>query len=79
MYAVLWSIGVASDSPSGSRARAATVDRRLAERKVGSLEVINGRTFEAMRVAYPYIEKLLTKPGRIITDRRRTFPDHFVI
>jgi spermidine synthase len=78
MYAVLWSISVASDARRISSATPALIDRRLTQRGVGPLHVITGKSVSAMRIAYPYVEEILRKRGRIITDKRPEFPDHFI-
>jgi spermidine synthase len=75
MYAVLWSISVCSDSVSVTQSNAATIDRRLRAAGVGGLKLFTGKTFEAMKVAYPYIEEELRAPGRSLTDRRPDIPD----
>jgi spermidine synthase len=77
MYAVLWSIAVSSDSPQTARKKGAAVDARLRKNGMKRLHVFSGETFEAMRVAYPYIRDIEKKRGRIITDRRPRFPEKF--
>lgn len=68
MYAVLWSIGVSSDSRTISTIKQADVDRRLKKYGIKGLRLFNGSTFSAMRVSYPYVDDILKKRCRLITD-----------
>jgi spermidine synthase len=69
MYAVLWSIGLASASGSAATVTPPTVDRRLTRYGISGLKVFNGSTMAAMRVAYPYIQDILKTPVPLITDK----------
>jgi spermidine synthase len=75
MYAVLWSISVCSSSPMVSKIKGRIIDNRLRKSGTGTLRLFTGETFEAMKVAYPYIKDELNSPGRILTDRRPDIPD----
>jgi spermidine synthase len=79
MYAVLWSIALASDAGTVATCRAAMIERRLKKYGLEGLKVFSGRTLEAMRVPYPYIEDILRSRGRVITDKAPRFPDHFEV
>jgi len=72
MYAVLWSIAVCSDNPIMSKISADEVEKRLKQRRIKNLEVINGETVRAMRAEFPYIQKLRKQKGKVISD---TDPD----
>ncbi len=74
MYAVLWSIGVCSDSDRVRRSSAAVVNRKLARSGIDNLQVFTGDTFAAMKTKYPYIDAILKKRARVITDKRPDFP-----
>jgi spermidine synthase len=78
MYATLWSIGICSDASAISTMSPSAIDKRLARQGISGLHVINGSSLAAMRVAYPYIDDILKKKGRIITDARPDFPDNFL-
>lgn len=78
MYGVLWSITLSSDKIDVSKVTAKKIDRKLKEYGINDLKVYNGATHLAMQVPYPYIEKILRKEGRIITDKKPDFPDDFI-
>jgi spermidine synthase len=69
MYAVLWSIGLASPSLNLAGVKPMVVDRRLKRYGIRGLKLVNGETIAAMRVCYPYIADILRQPGPVITDR----------
>jgi spermidine synthase len=69
MYAVLWSIGLASPSLNLAHVAPALVDRRLKRYGIRGLKLVNGETFAAMQIGYPYITEILRQPGAVITDR----------
>lgn len=79
MYAVLWSISLACDSPALVGLDAVTVEKRLLHHGLDRLKVFNGQTFEAMRVAYPYIEEIRLNQGHVISDAAPDFPDDFLV
>jgi spermidine synthase len=79
MYGVLWSVAVCSSGIDLSRVKPASIDRKLRRYGIGDLLVYNGATHAAMQTAYPYIERLLQRPARIITDQRPDFPDDFIL
>jgi spermidine synthase len=78
MYASLWSISLCSDSASVSTTRAARANARLRRNRIRGLKVFSGATFDAMRVAYPYIEDILRKSSHILTDKRPDAPEPVV-
>jgi spermidine synthase len=77
MYATLWSISVASDTADLCAARPADIDRKLRACGIRGLEHYTGATHQAMLAEYPFLTKIRSHGGRIITDRDPTFPDHF--
>lgn len=79
MYAVLWSIALAGNSPAAATLDAAATEARMARHELPPLKIFNGRTFEAMRVAFPYIEEISKNQGRVITDAHPDFPDGFLV
>ncbi len=76
MYATYWSFAVASPATSISGVSGAMVEQRLTERGIAGLQMINAATWEAMQVAFPYLERLPTEVP-VITDDDPVFPDHF--
>lgn len=78
MYAVLWSITLCGETAGGMRRGAAAIDTKLARYGIRDLKVYSGATHVSMRTPFPYIEKLLGAPGRIITDAKPEFPDDFL-
>ncbi len=79
MYATLWSIAVSSDGTDIAGSKASKIDRRLEKYGIDGLKVFTGATHEKMQVAYPFIDETVGKTkGRIITDAKPDFPDHFV-
>jgi spermidine synthase len=75
MYATLWSITLCSQTIDASRSTAPAIDRRLSRYGIRDLEVYSGATHVAMQTAFPYITRVLTQGGRVITDARPGFPD----
>jgi len=75
MYAVLWSVSVCSGNPGVTRMNGTLVDRRLSSNGIRGLNLFSGKTFEAMKVAYPYIEEILRTKARVLTDRSPGIPD----
>lgn len=79
MYATLWSIAVSSDSTDIARCKSGVIDRRLKKYGIEGLKVYTGATHEKMQVAFPFVDQLIDNAkGRIITDAKPDFPDHFV-
>jgi spermidine synthase len=79
MYAVLWSVAVASNKTDLARITPAVVDGRLKKRGVKGLHLYTGAAHQAMQVAYPYLQDVLSdKRARVITDAEPDFTDHFV-
>jgi spermidine synthase len=75
MYAVLWSITIASDASDTSALSAARIDRRLKKNKISDLRMYNGDVHKASQTAYPFISDILRQKTHIITDRRPDIPD----
>ncbi len=78
MYAVLWSITVASDGSDMASVGAATVDGRLKKSGIMNLKMYNGAVHKAFQVAYPFISDILKKPAKILTDKRPDVPDEIL-
>ncbi|MDR0330818.1 MAG: polyamine aminopropyltransferase [Chitinispirillales bacterium] len=78
MYAVLWSMAMASDKIDLNAVKPAAIDRKLARLGIKGLKMYNGATHAAMLTPYPYIQDVLRKPARIITDAKPEFPDNFL-
>jgi spermidine synthase len=77
MYATLWSIVVCSPITNCATLKEKTIDMRLDKRGIKNLKLYTGAAHRAMATPYPYIEEILAKKTRIITDRKPDFPDHF--
>ena len=78
MYATLWSISICSDRTDTGTLSAATVDRTLKRRGINDLKVYNGDIHRAMQIPFPFVQEIMKKRGRIITDRHPDFPDDFL-
>jgi spermidine synthase len=78
MYAVLWSITMASDKIDQSLIKPAAIDKKLVKLGIKGLKMYNGATQSAMLTPYPYIEEILQRPTKIITDAAPEFPDDFL-
>ncbi|GBU22350.1 spermidine synthase [Fibrobacteres bacterium R8-0-B4] len=78
MYAILWSITMASDRVNPSSIKPAIIDKKLAKLGIKGLKMYNGTTQSAMLTPYPYIQEILERPTRIITDENPEFPDDFL-
>jgi len=78
MYGALWSIAVCSTSIDISTVSPGYIDRRLKKYGITDLKAYNGAIHRAMQTPFPFVEKILQKPSRIITDRRPDFPDDFI-
>ncbi len=78
MYAVLWSVCVASEQTDISAVKASVLQKKIARYGLKNLKMFNAKTHQAMLVPFPYISEILTEPGRIITDAKPDFPDNFI-
>jgi spermidine synthase len=78
MYAVLWSVTLCSQTIDASAVKAATIDKKLIKNGIGNLQVYSGATHLSMQVEFPYINQILKRPARIITDVKPDFPDDFI-
>jgi spermidine synthase len=77
MYGVLWSVTLCSSRTYPARVKAACLDRKLARYGIRDLKLYTGSTHHAMQCPFPYIQRLLRTPARIITDANPGFPDEF--
>ncbi len=75
MYAVLWSVALASSDPAIATASPALIEKRIRRHGLKDLKVFTGKSFAAMRVAYPYIDDILAQKSPVITDKKPDFPD----
>ncbi len=76
MYATYWSVAISSDTIDIAAKTPAAIDRRLRSRGVDGLSVYNGATHRAMQVPFPYVERIRSGPGHVITDRSPDFGDN---
>ncbi|WP_455382318.1 spermine/spermidine synthase domain-containing protein, partial [Salinispira pacifica] len=77
MYATLWSIAIASRSTNPAALSPEEVDRRIADRGLSPLHLIDGASWHAMLTAPPYIASLRGGDVPVITDAAHRFPDNF--
>lgn len=77
MYATYWSFTVASNGPDIAAFDADTIDKRIRSRGLEALRMINGDTWQAMQVPFPYISQIHKESVPVITDNAPDFPDHF--
>ena len=77
MYATYWSFTVASNGPDIAAYDADTIDKRIRNRGLKDLKMINGDTWQAMQVPFPYISAIHRETVPVITDEAPDFPDHF--
>ena len=75
MYATLWSFSACSMSSDPTTLTAEEIDRRIADRGLTDLRVIDGVTWRAMHTAPPYIRRLDDEDVPAITDAQPDFPD----
>ena len=75
MYAVLWSITIASDASDMSGLKAAAIDGKLKRNNIRGLKMYNGSVHTAAQTAYPFISDILRRKTHIITDRNPDIPD----
>jgi spermidine synthase len=78
MYAVLWSITVCSAGSDMASLGSSAVDRKLAAAGIRNLKYFNGGVHRAHQVAWPYIAKLLSKKGPVLTDAKADIPDEII-
>ncbi|MBX7059812.1 MAG: polyamine aminopropyltransferase [Leptospirales bacterium] len=77
-YGTLWALVHASPSIDVAAVPAATIDRRLRQRRVGGLQLYNGAVHHSMAVSRPYINRIVEQSdARLITDAAPDFPDAF--
>lgn len=78
MYATLWSVSVCSNGIDLNALKPAVIDRRLRQRGINNLKLITGESVAAMQVTFPYVNEVLAKKTRVITDKQPDFPDNFI-
>lgn len=77
MYGTFWSFTVASNGPDIASFDADTIDKRIRNRNLDGLRIINGDTWQAMQMKYPFIAEIDRRSVPVITDAAPDFPDHF--
>ena len=75
MYATLWSFSSSSMSSDPTALSAQEIDRRISDRGLVDLRMIDGATWCAMHVVPPYIRRLDHGDVPTITDAQPDFPD----
>jgi spermidine synthase len=78
MYAVLWSITVASDVSDAARLTSAAVNKKISRAGIHRLKAYNGDMHRASLATPPYIADILKSKTHIITDRRPDIPDEII-
>jgi spermidine synthase len=78
MYAALWSITVASDGSDMAAVSAASVDKKLKKNKITDLKLYTGAQHQACQAAFPYIDEIIRRKVRVITDKRPDIPDDII-
>jgi spermidine synthase len=76
MYATYWSFAISSVSTDIAQISRDLVNTRLAERGIVGLHMIDGPSWEAMQVTFPYVRSIPTSVPTI-TDENPIFPDSF--
>lgn len=81
MYAVLWSIVIASDHDEVQTISADELRRRLATRGISGLEVYTPETHHSMQVAFPFVAKIRSEAAGVpvVTDANPKFLDEIDI
>ena len=77
MYATYWSFTIASNGPDIAAFDAYTIDERIRTRGLERLRMLNGDTWQAMQVPFPYISEIHRRSVPVITDEAPDFPDRF--
>ncbi|MBN2036628.1 MAG: polyamine aminopropyltransferase [Chitinispirillaceae bacterium] len=77
MYGVLWSVTLCASHAYAAQIKAARLNRKLARYGIRNLKLYTGSTHHAMQCPFPYIQRLLRSPARIITDANPAFPNEF--
>ena len=78
MYAALWSITVASDGSDMAAMTAAKIDTKLRKNRITGLKLYTGAQHTASQAAFPYIDDILKRRVRVITDKRPDIPDDII-
>lgn len=78
MYAVLWSVSVSSDGIDILKVSPDAINKKLKKFGMTDLKMYNGETHRAMFTPYPYIDEILARRAKIITDKNPEFPDNFL-
>ncbi len=77
MYATLWSIATASQQTSPKSLPAGEVFRRVEDRGLSGLRMIDEENWRSMLAVPPYVAALDGSDAPVITDAHHTFPDNF--
>ncbi len=77
MYATLWSITTSSAASDPIAVSAHEFDRRIADRGIAGLRMIDGQNLLALHVVPPYLDELESADAPVISDEHPEFPDHF--
>ena len=75
MYAVQWCVAVASDTFALKDLSVDVVDRRIQERRLGALQLIEGATVQAMGVEAPWLRILRAERAKILRDENPDVED----
>ena len=78
MYAALWSITVSSEASDMAAISAGKVDGRLKKYNIKGLKQYTGAQHVAAQASFPYIDEILKRNARIITDKRPDIPDDII-
>lgn len=78
MYAVLWSVSLSSDETDVSTIKPQFIDKQLKKYGINNLKVYSSQTHLSMQTAFPYVNQILKRRARIITDKNPDFPDNFI-
>ena len=78
MYSALWSITVCSEGSDTAALSAGKVDARLKKYNIDGLKFYTGAQHAAAQAAFPYIDDILKRKTRIITDKRPDIPDDII-
>ncbi|HUX12607.1 MAG TPA: polyamine aminopropyltransferase [Spirochaetia bacterium] len=77
MYATLWSITTASQQTSPRNLPAGEVSRRIKDRGLSGLHMIDAENWQSVLAIPPYVAMLDGSGIPVITDEKHSFPDNF--
>ena len=78
MYAVLWSVSLSSDETNVSAIKPQFIEKQIKKYGISDLKVYSPQTHLSMQAVFPYVNKILQRRARIITDKNPDFPDNFI-